>query len=471
MLEMRYGNKMQTFALTIALVLSVILMAMPSVSAEDHDISITDDMKFNPEDLTINIGDTVTWTNNDGMGHTATSTDEPASFDSENIAAGATWSFTFTEAGTYDYKCNYHSAMTATITVVDPDNGGEDDEEDDNAEDELPMTDSDWFNWTMNGTHHSILAVTNDSLNWTHVSVSIYNDTGVYQQPSHLAFVWYKNESDIHMNLTFLENGTHFANITLYNNEDILAYHNWIFVIGEGESPDCDFVIGVDSTNYTFNPNLLSIKFGETVCWQLNSYSGNVAQVSNSTSIVYVSGFRSGEANITFNSNNSFYVIFNSIYGYSDNTTYYYISEPHAGLQMRGEIIIGTGSEALDGDNDGISDDNDACPEEDASGHDADADGCIDDSDGDGIKNNVDDCPFGPTSCQPEALENNTSECAEGDIKNEDCNSCSCESDPDGNLSWVCTEMDCEEMKEDSPGFGFAFAVLSCIIIASRRRL
>ena len=199
---------------------------MPSVSA-DHDVSITDDMKFNPEDLTINVGDAVTWTNNDGMGHTATSTDGPVSFDSGNIAAGATWSFTFTETGTYDYKCNYHSSMTATITVVEPDN---DDEEND-TEDELPRTDSDWFKWTINGTHHSTLAVTNESLNWTHVIVSIYNDTGVYQQPSH-AFVYYI-ENEPHMNLTFLENGTHYANITLYNNEGVLAYHNWTFLIEE----------------------------------------------------------------------------------------------------------------------------------------------------------------------------------------------------------------------------------------------
>ena len=124
---------MQFFALAIFLVMSVILVMIPSASAEDHDISITDDMKFNPEDLTINVGDTVTWTNNDGMGHTATSTDGPASFDSGNIAAGATWSFTFTEAGTYNYKCDYHSSMTASITVVESDNGDGSDDSDDDA--------------------------------------------------------------------------------------------------------------------------------------------------------------------------------------------------------------------------------------------------------------------------------------------------------------------------------------------------
>ena len=392
MLEMICRNKMQFFALSIFLVMAVILAMIPSASAEDYDVSITDDMKFNPEDLTINVGDTVTWTNNDGMGHTATSTDEPASFDSENIAAGATWSFTFTEAGTYEYKCDYHSSMTASITVVESDDGDGDDDSDDG-----------------DGTDDS--------------------DDGDGA-----------NDTD--------ENG-------------------------EGESPDCDFVIGVDSTNYTFNPNLLSIKFGEVVCWQLNSYSGNVAQVSNSTSNAYVSGFRSGEANITFNSNNSFYVIFNSIYGYADNTTYYYISEPHAGLQMRGEIIIGTGSEAPDGDNDGISDDDDDCPEEDASGHDADADGCIDDSDNDGVKDDVDVCPFDPDdACEAVANDpQSEGECVEGDIKNEDCNACSCQSDPNGNWSWACTEMDCKAMKEDSPSVGFTVAVLSCLLVAIRRKL
>ena len=114
---------MQFFVLAIFLVMSVILAMMSSVSAENYDISITDDMKFNPEDLTINVGDTVTWTNNDGMGHTATSTDGPASFDSGNIGSGGTWSFTFTEVGTYEYKCDYHSSMTATITVVQADSG------------------------------------------------------------------------------------------------------------------------------------------------------------------------------------------------------------------------------------------------------------------------------------------------------------------------------------------------------------
>ena len=88
-------------------------------NGREFDISITDDMKFDPEEITIYVGDTITWTNNDGMSHTATSTSGPTSFDSGNIASGSNWSFTFTEAGTYDYKCDYHSSMTAVIIVID----------------------------------------------------------------------------------------------------------------------------------------------------------------------------------------------------------------------------------------------------------------------------------------------------------------------------------------------------------------
>jgi len=137
---------MQFFALAIFLVMSVILVMIPPASAEDHDVSITDDMKFNPEDLTINVEDTVTWTNNDGMGHTATSTEGPTSFDSGNIDAGATWSFTFTEAGTYNYKCDYHSSMTGSITVVGSDDDGGGDSDDGNGSndtEESPDSDND----------------------------------------------------------------------------------------------------------------------------------------------------------------------------------------------------------------------------------------------------------------------------------------------------------------------------------------
>jgi len=71
--------------------------------------------------LVLGVNSTVTWTNDDSAAHTVTSTSVPtgaASFDSGNMAPGAAFTYTFTVAGTYQYHCNYHNWMTATVTVV-----------------------------------------------------------------------------------------------------------------------------------------------------------------------------------------------------------------------------------------------------------------------------------------------------------------------------------------------------------------
>lgn len=83
-----------------------------------HQISITDDMTFSPDSLSILKGDSVTWTNNDDMSHTVTENED--FFDSGNIDPGETWSFTFTDvksSDTFDYKCSYHSSMTGQINI------------------------------------------------------------------------------------------------------------------------------------------------------------------------------------------------------------------------------------------------------------------------------------------------------------------------------------------------------------------
>jgi plastocyanin len=69
--------------------------------------------------LTVPMGTTVTWKNNDSMAHTATSdTGSAFSFDTGSIASGATSSgITFTQAGTFAYHCTFHSGMHGSITV------------------------------------------------------------------------------------------------------------------------------------------------------------------------------------------------------------------------------------------------------------------------------------------------------------------------------------------------------------------
>ena len=92
-------------------------MSATPVRAADQAVAI-EDFLFSPQDLTIEVGDTVTWTNLDGFSHTATSTSGPASFDSGNLATGDTFSFTFDTAGTYEYFCEPHPNMIGSITVT-----------------------------------------------------------------------------------------------------------------------------------------------------------------------------------------------------------------------------------------------------------------------------------------------------------------------------------------------------------------
>ena len=75
---------------------------------------------FGP-DLTIAVGETVMWMNGDGYAHTATEGSNgvaapDALFDLQ-LAAGASDSYTFAEAGTYEVTCTLHPNMNMTITV------------------------------------------------------------------------------------------------------------------------------------------------------------------------------------------------------------------------------------------------------------------------------------------------------------------------------------------------------------------
>ena len=73
---------------------------------------------YSPASLTINVGDTVTWTNMDTAPHTVTVTSGPVKFNSGNLAKGQSFTYTFTEAGTYQYYCAVHPDMVASVTVV-----------------------------------------------------------------------------------------------------------------------------------------------------------------------------------------------------------------------------------------------------------------------------------------------------------------------------------------------------------------
>jgi plastocyanin len=73
-----------------------------------------DNRSFDPENISIAAGATVTWTNNDDVPHVVAS-DEM--FKSKALHTDDHFSFTFTKPGTYNYYCAIHPQMTAKIVV------------------------------------------------------------------------------------------------------------------------------------------------------------------------------------------------------------------------------------------------------------------------------------------------------------------------------------------------------------------
>ncbi len=96
----------------VAGALGALFVVAGSAGAADPAVSIAG-FAFHPGTITIQAGDTVTWTNNDGATHTATG----SGFDTGNISGGSSKSLTFDTAGTFAYHCSIHSSMTGTVIV------------------------------------------------------------------------------------------------------------------------------------------------------------------------------------------------------------------------------------------------------------------------------------------------------------------------------------------------------------------
>jgi plastocyanin len=72
----------------------------PMSSSTGNTDSVTiQSFAFSPQNLTINVGDTVTWTNLDSVAHTVTS-NTGSELNSSNLSQGQSYSHTFTTAGT-----------------------------------------------------------------------------------------------------------------------------------------------------------------------------------------------------------------------------------------------------------------------------------------------------------------------------------------------------------------------------------
>ena len=104
----------------------------------------------------------------------------------------------------------------------------------------------------------------------------------------------------------------------------------------EPVGPSCDITVGIASSGYAFSPASISIEVGQTVCWEWeNSESAhNVVEVDGlkSTTIV-ANGINSGDSSTTVQFSHTF----------TENTTFYYVCQPHMGMDMYGKVVVGTG--------------------------------------------------------------------------------------------------------------------------------
>lgn len=102
-------------------------VAAPQAAPMTHEVTLSGNA-FDPPALEIRAGDSVHWTHRDGTSPHNVESDAPA-FDSHPdctlpvpaspmcMTDGDEYTYTFTEAGTVEYRCQVHPGMTATLSV------------------------------------------------------------------------------------------------------------------------------------------------------------------------------------------------------------------------------------------------------------------------------------------------------------------------------------------------------------------
>jgi plastocyanin len=108
------------FFAAAGLVVAVAFLA-PIVSsgpalAEDHKNEIKG-LAFNPEQITVRAGDSVTWVNQDSDRHHLMGD----GFESKDLPNGATFTIELPEPGHLSYHCTVHTYMEGKIVVLNPD--------------------------------------------------------------------------------------------------------------------------------------------------------------------------------------------------------------------------------------------------------------------------------------------------------------------------------------------------------------
>ena len=107
-----WAARFTTLAMLMLLACPAIASDQPSASNAEVNI---DNFSFAPQELSVTVGTTVTWTNRDDIPHTVVSTD--GVFKSKVRDTDEKFSYTFTKAGAYPYYCSVHPKMVGKIVV------------------------------------------------------------------------------------------------------------------------------------------------------------------------------------------------------------------------------------------------------------------------------------------------------------------------------------------------------------------
>ncbi|MGJ4949237.1 cupredoxin domain-containing protein [Bradyrhizobium sp. HKCCYLS20291] len=97
----------------LALTAALLMLGTTPLRAEAIKVTI-DNFTFTPAEVTVKVGDTVTWTNHDDIPHTVVSAGK---YRSKALDTDDSFSFTFAASGDYKYFCSLHPHMTGMVKV------------------------------------------------------------------------------------------------------------------------------------------------------------------------------------------------------------------------------------------------------------------------------------------------------------------------------------------------------------------
>ena len=116
------GGVTPTETLTESVTPTETIPATETTGAEAVAEVLIRNFAFAPATLTVPVGTTVIWTNEDSAAHQVVSDTQPADMflsdlASEALPQGEAYRFTFTKPGTFGYHCQIHPSMKGTIVV------------------------------------------------------------------------------------------------------------------------------------------------------------------------------------------------------------------------------------------------------------------------------------------------------------------------------------------------------------------